>query len=846
MNCSTENAAASAASASSDRSLAGLPDGVLARIVQAAEPASRRQLRLTCRSLRPIVDAGAASLTLSPCSLPYARPLPDWLPELASATLALHDLADPANVLPRLSQLRLGQLPRLTSLTLALAADHVFPPAALPALASIIPPSVTRLVLTHTLVGGGPPSTRASPAAAAGGAAAPVDTARGSGGGLAATASSGSSSSSGGGGGSPSDAGGSGGGAAAATSPPSSNPLLLLLQPDRIAAGAYRPAARSPRPPPPPPRLDLWALRRLLSDCPHLRTVRLEGGCWVRSKADLQALAALSQPPAGAAAAAGGSCGGSVAVESIRGLHLAAADGLQDLPYALAALSGLCSLDVQLVASAAGGGGGGGAGGAGGGAEGGGGDGGGGLWADMAEVAYLSLASEQLRRGLAAPALSGLTRLTVCEYQGSTPSLLEALCRLPLLGYLGLAALDDAPYITDEHLQADLGLAFEAQPPRRRNYPRRRWGGGAHLAQLPSLRHLAVDRLDIRGLPPAAAHAQYDGVDGLYGSYGGGGGGGSYGSGGGLGGVSSVVLAGLTGLEVALVAHSVPRLPHVFPNVVSLQLRWLWEQAMRKLAGWGGLASLSLSNLDCCLDWGLLRTLAGLTSLQLCRGSSYEQLAELLYLLRALPRLELLRLGGWHCLRHSEPGRIAMGVTRGLGGGGGGAGGAAAGAPAASSSALTAAFAALDPDLHRAWARIRAAPDAPAAASAALSLLGHVPRLAVLELADCGTPLLRGLAVAAAAAADTDGAADGGGAALGGGEGSGSEGGPLAALTELRLVRLLDVVAEDVEEAVGALPGLRRLAVLGCWPAEGPALLRSALLRERGVDLTWRRLSSAG
>lgn len=58
------------------------------------------------------------------------------------------------------------------------------------------------------------------------------------------------------------------------------------------------------------------------------------------------------------------------------------------------------------------------------------------------------------------------------------------------------------------------------------------------------------------------------------------------------------------------------------PAVLHVTLRWLWEQAMRKLAGWTSLTALSLANLDCCLDWGLMRTLSSLTSLQVavCGG----------------------------------------------------------------------------------------------------------------------------------------------------------------------------------------------------------------------------------
>jgi hypothetical protein len=50
--------------------------------------------------------------------------------------------------------------------------------------------------------------------------------------------------------------------------------------------------------------------------------------------------------------------------------------------------------------------------------------------------------------------------------------------------------------------------------------------------------------------------------------------------------------------------------------VVAVSVRWVWEQALRKLAGWTALTELRLSNLDAGLDWGLLRTLCSLTRLQ--------------------------------------------------------------------------------------------------------------------------------------------------------------------------------------------------------------------------------------
>lgn len=197
-------------------------------------------------------------------------------------------------------------------------------------------------------------------------------------------------------------------------------------------------------------------------------------------------------------------------------------------------------------------------------------------------------------------------------------------------------------------------------------------------------------------------------------------------------------------------------------------------------------------------------------------------------------------------MRTSEPGRLALGVTRGLGTGAAGAtAGASAetpGAAGSSSSAqgavegLTGGLAQMhlgatgsgggqqsgqvqqavlefeDPDaeLHAALARIRSCPVQ--AAAAAMSLLPALPALTSLELHDSTHLLLRALART----------------------------GGLAGLRELRLVRLLDVLGEDVEEVVRALAGLRRLVVVGCWPLDGEALLRVDSARERGVDVVWR------
>ena len=42
---------------------------------------------------------------------------------------------------------------------------------------------------------------------------------------------------------------------------------------------------------------------------------------------------------------------------------------------------------------------------------------------------------------------------------------------------------------------------------------------------------------------------------------------------------------------------------------VALQLRWLWAQTTRKLAGWGSVNSLHMSHPEYVVDWGLLRTM---------------------------------------------------------------------------------------------------------------------------------------------------------------------------------------------------------------------------------------------
>ncbi|KAF5829944.1 hypothetical protein DUNSADRAFT_15280 [Dunaliella salina] len=109
----------------------------------------------------------------------------------------------------------------------------------------------------------------------------------------------------------------------------------------------------------------------------------------------------------------------------------------------------------------------------------------------------------------------------------------------------------------------------------------------------------------------------------------------------------ALCLSQLTRLEVGQRVVSFLRLPHVFPNVQDVKLQWLWEQSMRKLAGWLSITSLSLSHLSYCVDWRLLRTLKNLRHLSLDGCSSMSLLAQLLHLCADLPCLSCLTLSYW-------------------------------------------------------------------------------------------------------------------------------------------------------------------------------------------------------
>mmetsp|Transcript_22274 Transcript_22274/g.58054 ORF Transcript_22274/g.58054 Transcript_22274/m.58054 type:complete len:819 (+) Transcript_22274:1093-3549(+) len=109
----------------------------------------------------------------------------------------------------------------------------------------------------------------------------------------------------------------------------------------------------------------------------------------------------------------------------------------------------------------------------------------------------------------------------------------------------------------------------------------------------------------------------------------------------------ALCLSQLTRLEVGQRVVSFLRLPRVFPNVQDVKLQWLWEQSMRKLAGWLSITSLSLSHLSYCVDWRLLRTLQSLRHLSLDACSSMSLLAQLLHLCADLPCLSCLSLSYW-------------------------------------------------------------------------------------------------------------------------------------------------------------------------------------------------------
>ncbi|GFR44839.1 hypothetical protein Agub_g6180, partial [Astrephomene gubernaculifera] len=424
--------------------LIDLPPGVLSRIVQAADAHSPRQLRLTSKIVRPVVDALTKSITFTAYCLPSLLPrghLPDFLPSLRSIKLALQDCTTPAACLPQLQQLGLQGLTGLESLTLSLSQGHVFPSSAIPSLASLIPPSTTRLVLTHSLRGT------------------------------------------------------SGGGSDATASGEESTRLdltallhLLRLCPSirqvRLLEGCWIHS-----------RGDVRALMELtnpeLAGCSTMppRTALAVGTSTpaLQSRHDNHTTSCPSTSTSTATNSAV-SAKREVVVHSLRGLRICPDGDLQrDLPYMLSALRGLRELDVmlqppplpphllQLPAQAA---------------------------ADLgvnveftaealaalAQAAaehvvhmQMSEASQQLLRGLMPvrqptvvpePGLgSHITRLVLCDIRGSIEGLLEGLPgRLPLLAALGLHALQDMRQLGPRQLRL--------------------------LSLLPRLRHLAVDRLD--------------------------------------------------------------------------------------------------------------------------------------------------------------------------------------------------------------------------------------------------------------------------------------------------------------------------------------------------------------
>ena len=75
--------------------------------------------------------------------------------------------------------------------------------------------------------------------------------------------------------------------------------------------------------------------------------------------------------------------------------------------------------------------------------------------------------------------------------------------------------------------------------------------------------------------------------------------------------------------------------------VRQLQLRWLWSQATRKLAGWHSVAVLHLAHPDYVEDWALLRTLRGLKHLTLAKGSGRALLVHVLCIASDLPGLQV-------------------------------------------------------------------------------------------------------------------------------------------------------------------------------------------------------------
>ncbi|GAX73561.1 hypothetical protein CEUSTIGMA_g1012.t1 [Chlamydomonas eustigma] len=194
------------------------------------------------------------------------------------------------------------------------------------------------------------------------------------------------------------------------------------------------------------------------------------------------------------------------------------------------------------------------------------------------------------RQQLTSPGLGALQLLTLHSFHGHVDHLIQGLHSLPFLVHLNLFHYDVRYYFPDAILQ--------------------------NIAQLPGpIRHLGCNGLDLT--------------------------------------CDSTVMPHLTSLEVNYSIFSIPRLHGTFPAVQTVQLRWLWSQTMRKLAGWGSVTELHLAHPEYVVDWGLLRTLQNIRTLSISKGSGIELLGGIVDVASSLQYLQVLEIHQWD-LTHNE------------------------------------------------------------------------------------------------------------------------------------------------------------------------------------------------
>eukprot|EP00798_Chlamydomonas_sp_ICE-L_P018246 gene18246-24699_t len=264
----------------------------------------------------------------------------------------------------------------------------------------------------------------------------------------------------------------------------------------------------------------------------------------------------------------------------------------------------------------------------------------------------------------ALPSLPALWRLNLWYYAGDVDLLLDNLLQLPCLGHLGLLSMHHAFGLNDSHM-VEIAMMFQLShlgpPPPPPSSPGNapptpspptpagllsmhhalglndghmvkiammnqlshlgllsmhhalglNDGHMGKIAIMNQLSHLRVDRLDMRD--------------------------------------PDICYPTLLSLDVGFDIRSYQRMGLLFPCVHSLEIRWTWEQCIRKLAGWHSLTALTLINMDSSVaDVVLLRTLQNLRSLRLISGRGLLLLCQVIEAASSIPGLEELAIHHWH------------------------------------------------------------------------------------------------------------------------------------------------------------------------------------------------------